>query len=159
MVSFWVFSVMAIIFGLVATVVSNIRFASLALWGAGLSTGGIFLVLGAEFLAVVQWITATVLCFSFLFFSSLYGPKRVKFNPWQFLATATLCVGFVIMIGYGARELPQDILLKETGVRLIDLGKTIVLDNFLMLELVVFILLMAIVGSGVMSRGTMEDDQ
>lgn len=59
-----------------ATFISDVKKSILALWAAGLGVGSLFLILGAEFLAIVQWIVSTLTAISFIFFAVLFGEHQ-----------------------------------------------------------------------------------
>src|SRR5262245_19689582 len=58
---------------LAATFVGDVRKAILALWIAGIGVGGLYLSIGAELLAVVQWVISTLVAIAFIFYGVMYG--------------------------------------------------------------------------------------
>ncbi|MGZ3698551.1 MAG: hypothetical protein ACXWP5_10475, partial [Bdellovibrionota bacterium] len=74
----WVFVGVTLSACATATLVGNIRRAALALWVASLGVGGIYLTMGAELLAVIQWVVSTLVAISFVFFSVMFGEYHQK---------------------------------------------------------------------------------
>src|SRR6476660_9582164 len=69
----WVFAAIALGAVFLATFLRQMRGAILALWVAGLGVGAIYLNIGAELLAIIQWIVSTVVTISFIFFAVMFG--------------------------------------------------------------------------------------
>jgi len=152
MVSFWICGILALLSGAVATFVNELRLSLVALWLAGLAVGGVFLSVGAEYLAVVQWIVSTLLCITFLLFSSLYDPKTERPTGKFYLMSILIGLGFIAVIWSAVFQLPHGGVLEENAIGLVDLGKAMVKRNFLAIELLAVTFLIVIVGAGAISR-------
>src|SRR3954464_12118565 len=91
-----------------ATFVRNMRHAILALWVAGLGVGAVYLTLGAEFLAIIQWIVSTLVTISFVFFSVMFGEYNVpkplikKDSVLMILLSLLLGAAFAAVIWLGS---------------------------------------------------------
>ena len=115
----WAFAGLTLAAVLVATFVGDIRRAVLALWVAGLGVGAVYLTLGAEVLAVVQWIVSTLVAISFIFFSAMfgeYGPGEGLKLDGRMLKSALGVLagaGFAWAIRVGGVDLPEELLAKS----------------------------------------------
>lgn len=81
---FWIFAVITLGAVLVAAFALNLKRAILALWIAGFGAGGLYLTVGAETLAIVQWIVSTLIAISFVFFAVMFGEfgnSTAQFHP------------------------------------------------------------------------------
>src|ERR1700761_6658818 len=87
----WIFAGITLSAVLLATFVNQMRRAILALWVAGLGIGALYLTIGAEFLAIIQWIVSTLVTISFVFFAVMFG----EFNSVQSKKQGT---GYVLRI-------------------------------------------------------------
>src|SRR5688500_17716981 len=77
----WIFAGVTLAAALMATFVGHMRRAILALWVAGLGVGGMYLTVGAEFLAIIQWIVSTLVTISFVFFAVMFGEYNSPSSP------------------------------------------------------------------------------
>ncbi len=83
----WIFGGISLSAVIMATFEKHMRRAILALWVAGIGIGALYLTVGAEFLAIVQWIVSTLVTLAFIFFSVMFGeyhgpsPKEPKGTP------------------------------------------------------------------------------
>lgn len=143
----------------VATFASNIRRATLALWVAGLGAGSIYLTIGTETLAIVQWIVSTLVAISFVFFSAMLGEYRAGKREmtrasWVRLGLALLiAAGFVSLIWRGAGAVSESsFAVPETGNDLAALGRSLVENHLLSLEVLGLTLFLVLVGGGVIAR-------
>src|SRR4051812_40757209 len=93
----WVFASLTFISAAFASFAPDLRRSNLALWVAGLSAGALYLTLGAELLAVVQWIVSTLVAISLLFFSSMYGAPQAASKKLD--AKAVLKIALPILLG------------------------------------------------------------
>src|SRR3954463_9439017 len=93
----WVFASLTFISAAFASFAPDLRRSNLALWVAGLSAGALYLTLGAELLAIVQWIVSTLVTISLLFFSSMYGAPQSKAGKWD--ARRVLRTGLPVLLG------------------------------------------------------------
>lgn len=164
MIICWVFA--AITLGAVgyATFVGDIRRAVLSLWVAGLGIGAIYLTLGAELLAVVQWIVSTLVAISFVFFSVMFGEygkgEKVQLDR-KLIKTGlaiVLGVAFVWLVWFGAGQFPDALLTQPMeGTDLAAIGKTLTGQHLLSLEVLALTLFLVLVGGGVIARPDPED--
>lgn len=164
----WIFASATLVSALVAAFSASTRKATLALWAAGLSAGALYLTLGAELLALLQWLVSTIVAMGSLFFVVVfdenaptepadYGKEILRMLPPILVAGA-----FSGALWLGLRMLNEDIPGVPTdGNNLVALGKALVEQHFLALEVVALSLFLALVGVGVISRASEkipEDD-
>jgi NADH:ubiquinone oxidoreductase subunit 6 (subunit J) len=159
MTIFWICSAITVIAALYATFAGDIRSSILALWAVGLGAGGIYLSLGAEFLAIVQWMVATLIAIGFLVHAVTYGEYGAQDSrpaSKRILAAvfpAIVGSAFGAMIWLGVSSLPSAGLFEPVpGPNLAGLGKTLVERHLLSLELLVLTLFVVLVGAGVIAR-------
>lgn len=155
----YVFAGITLSAGIMATFVGNMKRAILALWVVGLGIGAIYLTVGAEFLAIVQWLVSTLVTVSFIFFSVMFGEYHAPHNkwggshPWLTFLSLGLGTGFAVLIGRAAKELPETSLVLSSDVAdLRVLGRVITHDNLLSLEVLALVLFLVLVGGGVVAR-------
>lgn len=156
----WVFAAITLSAVLMATFVNHMRRAILALWVAGLGVGAMYLTVGAEFLAIIQWIISTLVTISFVFFSVMFGEynapkeKEQKKNRWILTVLSLfLGAGFAAIIWLGAGNLPEAGLIEPAQPSDLNLvGKVLTQDNLLSLEVLALTLFLVLVGGGVVSR-------
>jgi NADH:ubiquinone oxidoreductase subunit 6 (subunit J) len=158
----WIFSAIALGAALTATVVTSMQRAILSLWIAGLAMGCLFLTLGAETIAILQWIISTLVAISLFFFAVMFGEyERETKSPTLFnrkfivsmiLATA-LGAAFAFIIYLGANELSGGPAITTNQVNdLASLGKVIVENHIVSLEVLGLTLFLVLVGGGVVAR-------
>ncbi|MFL5812040.1 MAG: NADH-quinone oxidoreductase subunit J [Bdellovibrionia bacterium] len=162
----WVFSAIALGATLTATVVQGMRQAILSLWIAGLAMGCIFLTVGAETLAVLQWIISTLVAIALFFFAVMFGEyesqQREKRSLRQMLnrkvivstliATA-IGAAFAAIIYLGSADLPGGpIPAPAAGNDLASLGRVMVENHIISLEVLALTLFLILVGGGVVAR-------
>jgi NADH:ubiquinone oxidoreductase subunit 6 (subunit J) len=159
MIACWVFAGITLAAVLVATFVGDLRRAVLALWVAGLGIGAIYLTLGAEVLALVQWIVSTLVAISFVFFSAMfgeYGPgDGVKIDRHMIKSVLGVLVGgaFAWTIWVGAEGLPDGQLgTVVEGTDISAIGRAITGQHLLSLEVLALTLFLVLVGGGVLAR-------
>lgn len=158
----WAFAALTLLAALTAAMTENMRRAALALWIAGLGMGGMYLTLGAETLAVIQWILSTLAAISLVFFAVTFGEyarqpntvdrKRILFS---FLGGAIgLAFASVIFFGVGGgARLPESAFnFPAQGNDLAALGRTLAQDHLLSLEMLALTLFLILVGGGVVAR-------
>ena len=159
------FSAIALGAALVASFVNGMRTAILSLWIAGLAMGCLYVTLGAESLAVIQWIVSTLVAISLFFFAVMFGEYEKESNeaPGESLLSRkkifvlgiaiVLGLAFAAIIYLGATEFPQDIpSLPKAGNDLAALGRTMVENHMLSLEVLGLTLFLILVGGGVVAR-------
>lgn len=151
----------------IATFASDLRRAILALWFTGLCVGGLCLSVGAEYLAIVQWVVSTLIGISFVFFAVMFGEYSEKTHiPWRKkTVAAVLPVIFGVIawaiICVGARSVfPQVgwIQAAGKGADLAALGRALSEEHWVSLEVLALTLLIVLVGGGVIARAK-EIDQ
>ena len=160
MIVAWVFAGITVGAAFLASFVSDIRRAVLALWVAGLGVGAIYLTLGAEVLAIVQWIVSTLVAISFIFFSVMfgeYGQREIQIAFDRRLVKTGMAVllglGFAWVIWFGARHLPSDQYSQSMeGSDMAALGKTLTNQHLLSLEVLALTLFLVLIGGGVIAR-------
>jgi NADH:ubiquinone oxidoreductase subunit 6 (subunit J) len=161
----WIFAGLTLGAALMATFVSNIKRAILALWVVGLGVGALYLTLGAEFLAIIQCMVSTLVTISLVFFSVMFGEYQTNpsnaakpFSGKDLLRTVLsllLGAGFAGVIWLGVRDLPKEALVSVSptaGNDLGALGRSLTQDNLLSLEVLALILFLVLVGGGVIAR-------
>jgi NADH:ubiquinone oxidoreductase subunit 6 (subunit J) len=165
------FSIVAMVAVCVASFVSHIRHAILALWVAGLSTGALYLVLGVELLAVVQWVMSTLVTIAFIFFSVMFGEygrmsqeKNFKKSSEGilFILLSSLLGGvFSWVMIRGSKDLPGafEFQFQKTDLDLGSFGSLLVQDHWLSLEVIALTLFLVLIGGGVAARLQGEDTQ
>jgi NADH:ubiquinone oxidoreductase subunit 6 (subunit J) len=145
---------------LMATFVNHTRRAILALWVAGLGVGAMYLTVGAEFLAIIQWIVSTLVTISFVFFAVMFGeynpPVAVESERNNTLLTVLSVVlggAFAAVIWLGSESLPEGPLMAPAqGSDLGVVGRTLTQDHLLSLEVLALTLFLVLVGGGVIAR-------
>jgi len=134
---------------------------ALALWGVGLLSGGLFLSLNYEALAVVQWIISTVGSLVIVFYSSLLGENREQHKPRlsetlkQMSVPIIVGLIFAVFLYFGMRDggalsLAEGVNPSEQG--LFELGKTLVEEQFLSVQVLGLMILLMVIGTGVIIR-------
>lgn len=149
---FWVFCITAFVSASVAALASSLRVVILSIWVCGMATGATYLSLGAEVLAIVQWIMATLVAISFLFFSIQFGIRTEKVDLKKTVLGGFLCAAFLGLAWIAVRGwVPQG--GNQTFVSEIDaMGRIMVGEYLLPTEIVAISLFLVIVGIGVISR-------
>ncbi len=161
-----VFAGIALAAVLMATFVGHMRVAILSLWVAGLSVGAVYLTLGAEFLAIVQWIVSTLVTISFLFFAVMFGeyhpPESKRSNKTLFVQAISLVLGciFAILLGLVSYQLPsapQTDFADGSDLKMV--GRLLTQSNLLSLEVLALTLFLVLVGGGVVARSEGGESQ
>lgn len=178
----WVFSLITLVAVLIAAFAGDVRRVTLALWIAGLSVGCIYLTLGAEVLAIIQWILSTLTAISFTFFGVMFGeygsrasstggfaekysekfPEKFynKFKDKRFFLISRgllIGVGFAALIWLGAGRIHPNFLMlpegnSQSGNDIAALGKSLTDNHLLSLEVLALTLFLALIGGGVLAR-------
>jgi NADH:ubiquinone oxidoreductase subunit 6 (subunit J) len=160
----WVFAAITLASVLMATFVNDMRRAILSLWVAGLGVGAMYLTIGAEFLAIVQWIASTLVTIAFLFFAVMFGEYHsspvVKNETGLLMKILSVGLGtaFAGLIWLGSHELeilPQSDT--SAGSDLAMVGRVLTQDNLLSLEVLALTLFLVLVGGGVIARSERGD--
>lgn len=155
----WVFVAGTCVAAVVAAFAKSFRLVILALWAAGLGAGGLYLTLGAELLAIVQWIVSTLVALSFVFFAVMFGEyARPKGTPALrgglfMLAGALLTIAIPCALWLGGSAVSEEMLTPPTaGNDLASLGASLVREHFIALEILALTLFITLVGGGVIAR-------
>ena len=166
MIVCWVFAGITLAAVVAATFVGDIRRAVLSLWVAGLSIGAVYITLGAEVLAIVQWIVSTLVAISFIFFSAMfgeYGPgERFKFDRRLIKMSLGVAAGgaFAWVIWFGTEQLYEGQLGQIVeGTDIASLGKAMTGQHLLSLEVLALTLFLVLVGGGVIARPICGNDE
>lgn len=152
-----------------AAFVGDIRRATLALWVAGLSVGCVFLTIGAEALAIIQWVLSTLVAISLIFFSVMFG-EYGQSGPgvarnWKDLPdferkrllisfggiAAGLAFSWLVWRGAGPLP-PESLSVPVSGNDLQSLGRSLTEDHLLSLEVLALTLFLVLIGGGVIAR-------
>jgi NADH:ubiquinone oxidoreductase subunit 6 (subunit J) len=155
----WVFAGITLAAVLTAAFVGDLRRAVLALWVAGLGIGAIYLTLGAEVLAIIQWVVSTLVTISFVFFTAMfgeYGPgEGFKIDRRLIKTGLGLLAGgaFAWVIALGAGQLPEEQTVHpQDGTDVAAVGKALTGPNLLSLEVLALTLFLVLIGGGVIAR-------
>ena len=154
------FAVLAVVAAAFSIAFSDTRKVVIVSWVAAMSVGGLFLAYGAEFLAFVQWITATLVAISFLIYATMfgeYGPvdnRTARDKVFDAIPAVLAGAAFFAMIWLASSELTS--LAPPVGgttqADLVAVGKAIGERHMVSLELTAFMLLAVLIGTGVISR-------
>ena len=157
-VVFGICAVITIAGAVAATFMDDVRGAILALWISGLGVGGLFLSSGAEMLAIIQWIIATLGVLSFVFYAVMFGEYHLKdtrpLKPKVISAILPVLGGsaFTALIWVGTRDLPGLTEASPAPQDMAALGKLLTENHLVSLEILGLSLLLTIVGAGVIAR-------
>ncbi len=152
------FSVAAMLFGSVAALATSIKRSILFLWLCGLMLGACYLTIGAEFMAVVQWILSTLLYHTFVFYSQMFrGDYRTP--DWVKLGLSTV-ISTVMLTGvyFGLRDAPLTFESQRDGQSLSMIGNYLLSDQLISIELISLSLFLVIVGVGVLGKRQGDHD-
>lgn len=158
----WFFSLITLGAAGIAALVRDARRGTLALWVAGLSVGCIYLTLGAEVLAIIQWMISTLVAIAFAFFGVMFGeygsqsPSESKKAHRRYLLSGLslmIGVGFSALIWVGGGQTPSDLLaIPNSGNDIVALGKSLTENHLLSLEVLALTLFLVLIGGGVVAR-------
>jgi NADH:ubiquinone oxidoreductase subunit 6 (subunit J) len=155
----WIFAGITLSAVVMATFAANMRQAVLALWVAGLGVGAMYLTVGSEFLAIVQWIISTLVTLSFVFFAVMFGeynaPKARHSGINILLTSLSVALGFCFaaVVWLGSKDLPDNFHVPPTGGNDLEVvGRTLTQNNLLSLEVLALTLFLVLVGGGVIAR-------
>jgi NADH:ubiquinone oxidoreductase subunit 6 (subunit J) len=153
---------LTIVSAVAATFLLDIRRAALSLWLTGLLIGGLYLALGAEVLAMIQWILATLSVMCFLFHAVMFGeyanPQPMSWTERITRAAAPLLAGMaftsIIYLGFSSRrEGTPDLLAGDFPLQGLEkVGKELVEKHLLSVEVLSLTLFLVVVGVGVIAR-------
>ena len=157
----WVCGLVMAVGAALAALVPDVRRAALSLWIAGLGAGGIYLSIGAETLAIIQWILSTLVTIAIVFFSVMFGEYRgnekahvLKRKEWLYMGLSALSgAGFVAIIYFAGTELDSSLLtLPETGGDLGSVGRVLSEKHMVSLEMVGLALFLVLIGASLVAR-------
>ncbi|MCC7442222.1 MAG: NADH-quinone oxidoreductase subunit J [Bdellovibrionales bacterium] len=152
MVLFWISSALAIAAAVAATLFVELKRAVLALWVCALCLGGMYLSLNAEYLAIVQWLVATLGVCAFVFFSVLLGSREGR-ESWAKPVVGLLVTGLLAaLIGWVSMAHLPSIEWDRAGEGVAGLGRVLVSDYLLPIEILALTLFLVVVGAGVITR-------
>jgi NADH:ubiquinone oxidoreductase subunit 6 (subunit J) len=163
--SFWICSAVAVGAAIAAAAFSDLRRAVLALWVTGLGVGGIYLSLGAELLAVVQWSVSTIAAISFFFYATLFGelgvaddrPARQRALACVLPGAAGLAFAVVVVVsaqrllGWTISDLVEAAQPAENQT-LARMGRRLVEGHLPALQVLGFLLFLVVIGAGALAR-------
>jgi NADH:ubiquinone oxidoreductase subunit 6 (subunit J) len=157
----------------------DMRRAAVSVWVAGLGAGAVEMALGAEVLAVTQWILSSVALVVFILFSVTFGEYRsrsteevttapqgkpaLESRAWRLArAFGPVLLGgaFMGVVFYGylplerraASTMKVSLLGSFPGGDIRAVAQALLRENFVSLQIVALILLLVVVGAGVVSR-------
>ncbi len=177
---FWVCAALALVSALSACMVRDLRRAILSLWMCSLGVGGLYLAMGAETLAIVQWIVSTLIAIAFIFYAVMFGEysaqeeasvpaQPVSKKILQMGLPALLGIAFTATIWIGASHLPNTQVVEFGPVPQMDgaqiianqnvavLGNALAEKHFLSLQILGLTLFLVVVGGGVVARPERSD--
>ena len=148
------FSILIFIFSVSSFFCKDPKQAILSLWVCGLAIGGVYLSLGFEFLAVLQWLLSTAMAISFFFYSLTFGEfgagEKEKIFPSLFLGTV-VSVFFFTCIKKGLGEVEVGLIPVEKD-SLDVLSRALVGEYFLSVPIFSLTLFLTMLGCGMIAR-------
>lgn len=170
--TFWIFGSVAVLGAGVAVVSKDFSKVVLSLWITGIATGCVFQSLGAEVLAVLQWVAATLVALALLVFSLLFGEAKnaqtsgkftreaivaaIRAGKWVPASAAVLAgLGFALVLVLASPEVSLHAggqVAAEAGNDLAAVGAHVADHHMLSFEVLAFALLAAVVGGGAVAR-------
>lgn len=160
---YWLFAAVTFFSALLATFIGDTRKAVLALWTCGLSASGLFLVLGAEFLAVVQAVVSTLSALALSIYAVNFGeygekPAHQDRRPAARVVLpvfAGLSLAAILWLGF--RRMPGALafearVLSDSEKDLAGVARLLVSEHLISVEVLAVTLFLAIVGAGVIAR-------
>ena len=160
---FILLSVVSLGGGLGVVVTRNVVHAALFLLVSLVAVAGLYLVLLAEFLALVQVLIyggaiIIVLLFAIMLTRSAEYPRINDNRQWPLAAVAALGLLGVLMAAFMARPLPD--MVRETHVQspaFADLGNSLFTRWAIPFEVASLVLLVALVGAIIIARDSGEE--
>lgn len=161
---FILLSVVSLGGGLGVVVTRNVVHAALFLLLSLVAVAGLYLVLLAEFLALVQVLIyggaiIIVLLFAIMLTRSAEYPRINDNRQWPLAAVAALGLLGVLMAAFMARPLPD--MVRETHVQspaFADLGNSLFTRWAIPFEVASLVLLVALVGAIIIARDSGEEE-
>lgn len=160
--SFWVLALMTLVSALMVTALRNLTRATISLVFFFLGTAGLYFLLDAEFLALVQamvYAGAIAVLFAFVIMLTPGMPGtavKQTLNRWVGMIITGL---FVVLMLVAFAGMPGiDGLPAGQGISLAEFGQALFTYYLLPFELVSVVLLVALVGAVIYTRGIERGD-
>ena len=154
-VLFGVFSLIALGTACGVALSSSRRATALLLWSTGMAVGAVYLVAGAEFLAVLQWLLAILIGLIVVFYSVLFEKPDARPRGWAewsyvgvFLLVFAALLSSEILGGFN----PFSAIEGSQSVDLHAIGRELVYRHTLAIEVLAVTVFLSVVGVGVISR-------
>lgn len=153
---FWAFGSAAFFLAVFTCLCRRLRPGLLGLWGVGLAMGAVYLSVGAEALAVIQWVVSTAGALSTVFFVVMFDEpgaptreSRVRLGLGLLLG-----LGFCLVVGLAVSRLSAPPAFEAAGGArdLAGVGDILAENQLLSAEILGLTLLLALVGGGVVAR-------
>ncbi len=157
-----VFALLTVAAASVAAFVRDMRRALLGLWASGLAAGAMYLTVGQELLAVVQWISASIATLTLLFSAALYGDPSDRAGAKgaqavRAVGPGLMSIGFVALVWFGGVSFrTEESVVPSAGGSLATLGQTVLERHLVAVEIVALLFLAATIGAGVLTRKIRE---
>lgn len=140
-------------FATLAVVSVRVIYCGIALWLCGITLGAIYLHMGAEFLAIVQWLLSTLLCMALVFHAILLGDQDELPSGPQWFVVLPLTTALFVVIGWVAySSVLGSVPLQWNYYGLMDFGKKLVSDYFLTVVVAGLGALIALIAIGSLER-------
>lgn len=150
----WVSAAVAIVGAAWAVFTRSTRSAGLALWVCGLGVGGGMLSMGLEFVAITQWILSTLSVLGFSYFAVLLGEEPQEGSRgiyWKSkLAPLGIGVMFCALVWFAVGDVPENPKSPAAGIS--EIGRMVVTEHLVSLEVLGIAFLVVVIGAGVLSR-------
>jgi NADH:ubiquinone oxidoreductase subunit 6 (subunit J) len=152
-------AVIAVFGALAAALTSDVRSSGLAIWVCGVAMGSIFLATGSEFVAVVQWISSTLIALGFVLYSVAFGVDDRRPEVLKVLLGLLVGGAFVGCLAYALRESSVAVEVTTRGSDLSEFGRVVFTKYALVLEMVAVTFLLVSLGMGVLARPIVGDEE
>jgi NADH-quinone oxidoreductase subunit J len=165
LVIFWVLAIVAVLAGVGVIAQRSATRSALFLLVNFCSLAGLYILLNAQFLAVVQVIVyATAIVVLFLFVVMLLGAERAEETPdlRPYHAVAGVVLGALLLAGllWGIFASPEASTPEIAGPPAVsgvaEIGAALLTDFTIPFELISLVLLVAIVGAVVLAKSRLE---
>lgn len=161
-ISYWVLALMTLVSALMVTTLRNLTRATIFLVFFFLGAAGLYFLLQAEFLALVQamvYAGAIAVLFAFVIMLTPGMPGTAVKQTLNRLAGLILTGLFVVLMLVAFSRMPGiEALPKGPGISLAEFGQALLTGYLLPFELVSVVLLVALVGAVVYTRGIERGD-
>ncbi len=166
MIAYYFFAALTFSSTLLAAFSADIYVAILALWLAGTSVGAIYLILDFETLAMIQWLSCTLIALGFVFFAVLFGeyrssPSRSLGKRWGIpLISLVLGIGFSALSWFSASFSPLNEDRSAVGpeTNAAEFSMSLVNQHGVSLTLLALMLFVTLIGAGIVARSTQAND-